>query len=46
MLVRRGDHWLGALGLIYAPRPDTAATVAALRGVVVANALRLLRYAD
>ncbi|MFD5417804.1 heavy metal translocating P-type ATPase [Streptomyces sp. NPDC127069] len=41
MLVRRGDRWLGTLGLMDAPRPEAADTVAALRGLGVARTVML-----
>ncbi|MFF3213132.1 heavy metal translocating P-type ATPase [Streptomyces sp. NPDC002886] len=41
MLVRRGDRWLGTLGLMDAPRPEAAATVAALRGLGVRRTVML-----
>lgn len=41
MLVRRGDRWLGTLGLMDAPRPEAAATVAALRGLGVQRTVML-----
>ncbi|MEU3403286.1 heavy metal translocating P-type ATPase [Streptomyces sp. NPDC006670] len=41
MLVRRGDRWLGTLGLMDAPRPEAAETVAALRGLGVTRAVML-----
>ncbi|MFD6888591.1 heavy metal translocating P-type ATPase [Streptomyces sp. NPDC059957] len=41
MLVRRGDRWLGTLGLMDAPRPEAAAAVAALRGLGVQRTVML-----
>ncbi|MCF3183006.1 heavy metal translocating P-type ATPase [Streptomyces polychromogenes] len=41
MLVRRGDRWLGTLGLMDAPRPEAAETVAALRGLGVTRTVML-----
>ncbi|MFF2198201.1 heavy metal translocating P-type ATPase, partial [Streptomyces sp. NPDC058157] len=41
MLVRRGDRWLGTLGLMDAPRPEAARTVAALRALGVTRAVML-----
>ncbi|MEV6950492.1 heavy metal translocating P-type ATPase [Streptomyces sp. NPDC051183] len=41
MLVRRGDRWLGTLGLMDAPRPEAADTVAALRRLGVARTVML-----
>ncbi|MFE4632128.1 heavy metal translocating P-type ATPase [Streptomyces sp. NPDC056773] len=41
MLVRRGDRWLGTLGLMDAPRPEAAAAVAALRGLGVRRTVML-----
>lgn len=41
MLVRRGERWLGTLGLMDAPRPEAAATVAALRGLGVNRTVML-----
>ncbi|MDK9494824.1 heavy metal translocating P-type ATPase [Streptomyces katrae] len=41
MLVRRGDRWLGTLGLMDAPRPEAAGTVAALRALGVTRTVML-----
>ncbi|MFZ3468461.1 heavy metal translocating P-type ATPase [Streptomyces sp. 4.24] len=41
MLVRRGDRWLGTLGLMDAPRPEAAGTVAALRALGVERTVML-----
>ncbi|MFG3001445.1 heavy metal translocating P-type ATPase [Streptomyces sp. NPDC048340] len=41
MLVRRGERWLGTLGLMDAPRPEAADTVAALRRLGVARTVML-----
>ncbi|RSS79246.1 heavy metal translocating P-type ATPase [Streptomyces sp. WAC06614] len=41
MLVRRGDRHLGTLALMDAPRPDAAATVAALRRLGVTRTVML-----
>ncbi|MFD8290434.1 heavy metal translocating P-type ATPase [Streptomyces lavendulae] len=41
MLVRHGDRWLGTLGVMDAPRPEAAATVAALRGLGVTRTVML-----
>ncbi|MCJ0875719.1 heavy metal translocating P-type ATPase [Streptomyces sp. AP-93] len=41
MLVRRGDRWLGTLGLMDAPRPEAAEAVAALRGLGVQRTVML-----
>ncbi|MFG2874425.1 heavy metal translocating P-type ATPase [Streptomyces sp. NPDC048337] len=41
MLVRRGDRWLGTLGLMDAPRPEAAETVTALRELGVARTVML-----
>ncbi|RSS50721.1 heavy metal translocating P-type ATPase [Streptomyces sp. WAC07061] len=41
MLVRRGDRWLGTLGLMDAPRPEAARTVAALRALGVTRTVML-----
>ncbi|MEU9718318.1 heavy metal translocating P-type ATPase [Streptomyces sp. NPDC047976] len=41
MLVRRGDRWLGTLGLMDAPRPEAAETVAALRALGVTRTVML-----
>ncbi|MFD0358924.1 heavy metal translocating P-type ATPase [Streptomyces sp. NPDC127110] len=41
MLVRRGDRWLGTLGLMDAPRPEAAGTVAALRTLGVTRTVML-----
>ncbi|MFF4318953.1 heavy metal translocating P-type ATPase [Streptomyces sp. NPDC001568] len=41
MVVRRGDRWLGTLGLMDAPRAEAAATVAALRALGVTRTVML-----
>lgn len=41
MLVRRGDRRLGTLGLMDAPRPEAAGTVAALRALGVERTVML-----
>ncbi|MFD7030317.1 heavy metal translocating P-type ATPase [Streptomyces sp. NPDC059917] len=41
MLVRRGERYLGTLGLMDAPRPDAADTVAELRGLGVTRMVML-----
>ncbi|WP_327167471.1 heavy metal translocating P-type ATPase [Streptomyces subrutilus] len=41
MLVRRGDRWLGILGLMDAARPEAAGTVAALRRLGVVRTVML-----
>ncbi|WP_405982244.1 heavy metal translocating P-type ATPase [Streptomyces sp. NBC_00158] len=41
MLVRRGERWLGTLGLMDAPRPEAAETVAALRALGVTRTVML-----
>ncbi|MEU8773694.1 heavy metal translocating P-type ATPase [Streptomyces sp. NPDC048606] len=41
MLVRSGDRWLGTLGLMDAPRPEAARTVAALRELGVTRTVML-----
>ncbi|MFJ3835676.1 heavy metal translocating P-type ATPase [Streptomyces sp. NPDC090054] len=41
MVVRRGDRWLGTLGLMDAPRAEAAATMAALRALGVTRTVML-----
>ena len=41
MIVKRGDHFLGVLGLMDTPRPEARAAVAALRQVGIRRAIML-----